>query len=259
MPAELVTAASILAGSGVSTWVADKLLGPSFDALGEQFRAYAGDRLSKILQRFESKLEPEQLTQLPPGFALQYFQKASFSEDDETLTEMWANLLVSASRGYHSHHANFADILSRLGPEEVRLLNDLVPRGETFAPCPPVNLKSSIREELAAEFKAIYYRSERTAEQMGKEAVDRSQLLYKKKLSWPGRITAVDYPYSCQDPHVYGKSSGGFNMDATYDVLAGQRLIDHFAFDLSQSFSSPYVEGVLVTSLGINFVQTCRG
>lgn len=119
---ELVTAATVLVGSGAGGWLVDKLLGPSFDALGEHFRAYAGDRLGKVFGRAESKVDKERLSPLPAAFALEFTRKASSSEEDETITEMWASLLAAASVEYHSRHMLYVDILSQLSPAEAKLV-----------------------------------------------------------------------------------------------------------------------------------------
>ena len=102
MPAELVEAAEILVGSGAAGWVVDKLLGPSASALGEQIKVYGTGRFRSVVSVFATKAETRQhdLQALPPGFAYQFFQKASFSEDDEFITECWANLLLSAATEY---------------------------------------------------------------------------------------------------------------------------------------------------------------
>lgn len=244
----------------VSTgWFANKLLGPSSDFFGEQLKAFFSDRLGKIARRAEEINDGQTTQSLPPAFGYLAVQKAGLSEDDELLTEMWANLLLSASREYRSQHANFAEILARLGPDEVRILNSLVSEDGDYGQCPPVNLKSSIRTSLRHQFKSVYYPSGKSERELAEEARERQTALLNHDLHWPGRITAADYPYACDDAKIANSISGGTNFLPEYDALAGQRLIEVFAFDLSQSFSSPYVEGFIVTGMGISLVQTCRG
>lgn len=132
MPGEIVTAAQILAGTGAAGWAADKLLGPSVGAVGEQINLYLSSRLTKILDAI-GKREGEQgnLQPLPPGFLVTAFQKASVSEDDPDITEMWANLLIAAGSEFESRQMIFADILSQFGGAEARLLREIWKR---FAP-----------------------------------------------------------------------------------------------------------------------------
>ena len=87
---------SLLIGAGAG-WFANKVFGPSADALGQELKAYSSSRLGKIFKRAAERSKPEQVEALPPGFVVTFFQKASFSEDDESLTEMWANLLAQAA------------------------------------------------------------------------------------------------------------------------------------------------------------------
>lgn len=251
MPGELVSAAAILAGSGAGTWVADKLLGPSFNALGEQIRAFAGDRLHKIFNRVAQKTGPEKLHELPPGFAFQFIHKASFSEDAEELTEMWANLLVDAGTDFKSKHSLFADILSQLGPDDARALDRLVPSDYelNYPAIVPVNIRSSIRSSLEYEARTD------SLDQTAAEQVTTKLNVFKPY--WPSRITNVSVPWKDGTNPVqwYG---GGSGVTVSEEILIRQQLVDRFHFDLQITMPPISVEGILVTGLGLEFLFVCR-
>src|SRR6476661_9180221 len=130
MDGELVQAAQIIAGTGAAGWLADKLLGPSAQALGEQFKAYAGERLRKIFQRASEKVELDGVQALPPGFAMNFVQKASYSDDDENLTDMWANLLSSAAVNFKNRHSAYVEILSQMTASDARVLDWIIPESK---------------------------------------------------------------------------------------------------------------------------------
>ena len=254
---DLVT---IGAAAGMSAWLADKLPGPSAEAVGEQVRTFASARLTKIFSRTQELSGGEITAPLPPGFAYLAIQRASFSEDSDEITDMWAALLLDASSSYSHRHANYADILSQLGSREVNILNQLVPtRVGGYPPWQSVNFQSSLREDLRSKFTAVSGEDGQSHDDLVAETQRRFDELLQIELGWPGRITAVSYPYHYHQSNKGSVVTGGTNFLTEYDVLIRQRLIERFSFDLSQSFSSPYVEGILVTALGVAFVATCRG
>ncbi len=145
MSNEIVTATTILAGSGAAGWTATKLLGPSADALGQHIKVFLGDRIRKIFVRISEKSYGTDLKELPAGFVTSAIQKASVSEDDIKLTEMWANLLIAASDGYQTRHMVFADILSQIGPDEAKLLDSILKGLDQNGPGNLGNLDKNIR------------------------------------------------------------------------------------------------------------------
>jgi Abortive infection alpha len=250
----------VIAGAG--TWFANKLLGPSADGLGDQLKMFASNRLEKIFKRTEELSGNAPLNPLQPGFAYLAISKASFSEDAGNITDMWANLLLAASKEQSSTYVNFAEILAQIGSQEAEILNSMVPTGHDFgSPVRVVvNLKSSIREMLNFKYRAVCPQEATSSESLQAEAREKLSALLNEDLGWPGGITTADYPYSNITNEQAGKITGGRQgVTISHDILIRQRLLEPFAFDLNQSFSSPYVEGVLVSVLGVEFVLTCRG
>lgn len=252
---EIISTTTTLVGA--SAWFAGRLFGPSADAVGEQLKAFATDRLRKIFDRAE-ELSPRDATEpLPAGFAVLALQKASFSEDAEIITDMWARLLLSASSDYNTMYNSYSDILSQLGAEDVCILNNLVPK--KFGNRTHLNLRSSIRERLRYKFTAIEGEHDEDIEALIERATTQHTALLGTDVEWPGRVSFVEYPYHAHGNLKHGTVVGGMNINTRYDILIRQRLLETFSFDLNQSFSSPYVEGLLVTSLGLDFVAVCRG
>ncbi|NNC47586.1 MAG: DUF4393 domain-containing protein [Sphingomonas sp.] len=237
---------------GGGAWLADKLLGPSAEAIGDQLKAYAGDRIRKIFDRAETKIDPIAVKPLPPGFAMIFVQRASSSEEDENLTEMWANLLKSAAESFSSRHTAYAEILSQLTPLDAQSLEELVPADTLFFPAlaMPVNLRVELRLKITNEMKNVSSSKE--------EAQEEFDRLMNCSLDWPGRITSARIHY--KDGDVERPLTGGISdLFATHDNLYRLGLIERFEIDNSSKRYETAVEGVLVTALGVGFIQTCRG
>lgn len=236
-------------------WFANKLLGPTADALGEQLKAYGSARLKKIFDRAAGKAKPEEVEALSPGFLITFVQKASFSEDDESLTEMWANLLAQAATGFSNRHAAYVEILSELTAFDAMTLASLVPEETPFFPemSAPVNLKLELRRNLAAEIRNISDTQD--------EAQAEFNRLMHLKLSWPGRITSARLHFKDEnDPKVTRPLSGGVpDQFAAFDNLCRLGLLEKFDLNNSMKPYETSIEGVLVTMLGVGFTQTCRG
>lgn len=110
----------VLLGAG---WFANKLLGPSADALGEQLKIYASSRLEKIFKRTEDINSDSLVYPLPTVFAHLAIEQASISDDADNITEMWANLLANTGNGRTAPNLLFVEILSKLNSADVELLD----------------------------------------------------------------------------------------------------------------------------------------
>ena len=251
MPGELVTAASILVGSGVSAWVADKLLGPSFDGLGEQFRAYAGQRITKILKKFQSETDPNDLNTLPPGFAIQFFQKASYSEDDDRLTAAWASLLSSASRSFENRHMLFADILGVMSASDAKFFDGI--------------FRVSDESEAVEDVQRLSGYLESHYSHVGgplDTAVTLVDQIRAIPIGFPCAFRLITVRYSDYSPnhrhadhvHVWRSES-----ETEIDALVRNGLLREFSINLESPYHRPGIEGVVVTALGIEFRKICEG
>ncbi len=233
-------------------WFANKLFGPSADALGDALKNYGSSRLGKIFNRAAGKTNPEQVQALPPGFVMTFFQKASFSEDDDSLTEMWANLLAQAATDFTNRHAAYVEILSELTAFDAMTIAGLVPEDTPYFPqmLAPVNLKVELRLKVAKEMRNISDTQE--------EAQTEFQRLMGLKFDWPGRITAARIHY--RDGDATRPITGGVpDQFASFDNLSRLGLLEKFDLNNSMTPYETAIEGVLITMLGIGFIQTCRG
>ncbi len=122
-------------GVGAGAWLLDKVLGRSAEAIGDALRVYVSDRVSKIFSRAAEIADSSptvNVEPLPPAFLLKFFQESSFSEDHDSITEMWANILVNTDGALSSRLSFFSSILSRLGHREVILLEKFFIGDETL-------------------------------------------------------------------------------------------------------------------------------
>lgn len=108
-----------------------RLAGPAFDELGEYFgqqvREWRINNAVEIFKRVQKRLNAAGLPpkSIPPRLFLPLVEAAS-AEDDETLQEMWAGLLTSASQDSETISASFVQTLKQLNPREARFLVELI-------------------------------------------------------------------------------------------------------------------------------------
>jgi len=94
--------------------------------LGERMKAYRERRLHETLEKADrllrdSGLEPNPV---PPKLLLPIIDGCSI-EDNETLQDMWAGLLTSASQQPDRIRTSFADTLKQLTPNEAKFLDSV--------------------------------------------------------------------------------------------------------------------------------------
>lgn len=112
-----------------------KLAGPIAEEfggiLGDKARAYRIRNLVKTVRRTEVLLRDAGLgpNAVPPRLLLPIIE-ASSVEEDETLQEMWAGLLATASQQTNSVSPSFVETLKQLTPNEARHLERV--SGETL-------------------------------------------------------------------------------------------------------------------------------
>lgn len=108
-----------------------KLLGPVGEAgefLTDKIRFYRWQSSLKTLQKAreiaaEYKLE---VNEVPLKFLIPFMEKSSLEDDDSEMTVRWANLLASAMESPTEAKVPFIDILAKIGPSEVIILEDLI-------------------------------------------------------------------------------------------------------------------------------------
>ena len=245
----VITPGVVLVGAG--SWFAGKVFGPSAEALGDALRTYGTDRIQAIFGKAAKKVEGQEITPLPTGFAVNLIQKASFSEDDPTITEMWACLLAAASQRFENRYASYVEILSQLTAFDAGKLNELVPEDFDYSPnmSAPVNLRTNLRRDIVSELRNV---SENRI-----SAEDEFARLMKLKLEWPIEITEARIHFvegGVNKPLAGGKPDTFHSLDN----LKRLQLVEGFDVDNSIEPYETTVHGVFVTMLGVGFVQTCR-
>lgn len=93
------------------------------NAMVERYRAETflkiGLKAQEIINILSLKTNP-----IPPKAALPLFEKMSL-EHEEDMYNIWAKLLVSASVNYNPIQIQYAEILSKIGSEEAKLLIEM--------------------------------------------------------------------------------------------------------------------------------------
>lgn len=247
-------------------WAGRKILGPSLDEIGDQLKLYAGERVRKIFEKVESSAEGASLHHLPGAFSLKFFQAASMSEDDELITNMWANLLIHSSEEFNSRKILYLDILEKLSSDDAILLNSIIDEHAIAHGIGSVTFfLNSVKNTSLWTAERIL--RERGIEHFDSEAArDFNEAILQHMGSLPVRILGSMVPYQPELPEnapanvrlPSSSATGLANSTAPYDPLIRQRLIQEFSFDFIAGFQIE-VEGVMASALGIEFVKNCRG
>jgi hypothetical protein len=107
-----------------------KLAGPMFDEFGamlaDKVRVYRVKNLVSTVQKTGRILRDAGLpaNSVPPRLLLPIIENSSV-EDNETLQEMWAGLLATASQQTDTISPSFAETLKQLTPDEARHLEHI--------------------------------------------------------------------------------------------------------------------------------------
>lgn len=247
-------------------WAGKKILGPSLDEIGGQLKLYVGERIQKIFEKVEASSAEVDLHELPKAFALKFFQSASISEDDESITIMWANLLINSSRQFDSRKILYLDILEKLSSDDACLVNALV--GDLTNDFSIGNVRWFLDSvKTTSVWRAQTILRERSIMHFTYEAAEEfNASMSQRETSLPIRVLETMVPYIPELPadspsnvHLPTSSSVGLAESmAPYDPLIRQRLAQDFSFDFIAGFQIE-VGGVMATSLGIDFVRSCRG
>lgn len=237
---------------GATAWFADKLLGPSATEIGDQLKVYLSDRWRKISKRTEELAEGRTVKALPPGFAYLALQKASFSEDDEAITTMWANLFLDASAEFSNRHTLYADILSQIGPAEARSLDGLCSNKA-------IEQLAKIHGNVDALANAAFRPCAVGIEDANSERSQAYESAAQAMLSYPVQPAFV----GVANVGVSGGSlvyQSKFEYDEmAFAVLQRQNLVSRFHTESDNGMVRVIVDGFSVTMLGVDFYKTCKG
>jgi hypothetical protein len=94
----------------------------------EVLRLQREDTLAEIAHRARRRL-PRDLTTISPvplKFIVPFLEQASLEDPESVLVDLWANLLVSASKEFGTHHIHFVSIISRISPSQGQILKEII-------------------------------------------------------------------------------------------------------------------------------------
>ena len=243
------TGAAIVAAGA---WFANKLLGPSAEALGDQLKIYSNSRLSKIFAKAEQVSGFTTLNPLPPAFALDFVQKASLSEDDEQLTSLWANLVIDASANFSNRHMIFSSILSQMGGAEASYLSKL----ETRDPIKIFDLQRDGRRQFQLEVDAIYKHLPEDRD----EAWSVINAIRELPVAFSGSLISISLCFRAEDGRIQwtGASRAGDDHLEVIDALARQRLVEIVTYRPSRGHDWDRIDAAELTPLGNRLLLTCN-
>lgn len=262
MSAELI--AGSIAAAPTAKWFADRVFGPSAGAVGEQLKIYLRSRLPTIfgvaeVKARERKIQPESV---PPGLLARMIMDASFSSDEPTITDWWANLFVDASVEASNQHAVFSDIMATVGPREAHCLVEFINEFTRFNP----NLTLHAMEGFSAQTdslldvlsKAWIGSSPQEGESFRKAYLN----LTGGGSPWPIRPVSWSVPVK-QDTGevkmVTQVNSWFVTNQVSIRILERSRVLEFATSNLSLWGRNGWVRAIMLTSLGRDFYAACTG
>ena len=214
-----------------------RFLGPVAEGwswLGKRARIYLIVNVARAVKRAEeiSRVEGLNISPPPLKFLIPWAEKCSLEEDDN-LQEMWARLLSGAAHDYNAQHPIFVEILSQLGPREVKLLNHI---WEHF------NKHNFDKFEtmLGLYDQGPYWGKVRLA--------NRDHFMISSGTTFDDASKTKDYSSeSLRDENMYMLS-----------VLERQNLIKIRTTRQVREGTGHFLVEAILTSLGYDFVEACR-
>lgn len=250
---------SALAGGA---WFLDKVLGPSAEALGESLRVYLASRVSTIFAKAEEITAQRSIVAKPvaPGLLTRMIIDASFSDEDPTITEWWANLFVDAATNGSNLHAVFSDVMAYLGPREVHCFHDFVNfRGTALRPTLRVGPPRLIGQSEAAFESLISPYLEGDIAGKYPETVS---LILSAKPQWPMIATEWKLPRAVEGAEselTFGLDKWSRDRGLELSILQRAGLLVPVAANYSVWGGTIWVKGLSLTSLGFEFYCACTG
>ncbi len=252
--------------------------------LGDQVQAFRVHRHTKLLEtlhrahRIRRELGIED-SPVSTKFLSNWIEGASTEADeDNELTELWANLLAHAPKAFSSNHALFVDILRKIGPQEARIFQQMV-RPET-----EVDHRASVYESIyvfrdapIGWVKLILDQAISTPIKI--EKLKRNRQKIYKQLSdhfHSSGSTILEFEIYDVNKSEIGNTSAIMSMDEGYykkfgeietlnsfDILKHLGLVDFetHVFDIDgiviDAKMSAFFVGASVTPFGAKFAEAC--
>lgn len=248
------------AGAASAVWFASKIFGPSVDGLGQSLKVYLTDRWSKISARAgqiaqEQSISPEPIN---PGLLTRMIMDASSSNDDQSITDWWANLILDASIGSSNKHTVFSDMMSMLGPIEAHCLEEFVSEHKVLTSLGLRQLNSCLAESTFETAMSRWIVVEDAADKYSSI----EQGIINHRYEWPLRATEwrLWRRFEGQEPALWN----GLNPWYEQNFLALNILQRIGALKSARAYfpafgGTSWVHGLVLTELGYEFYRTCKG
>lgn len=246
---------------GALKFFAERVFGPSADAIGENLRHVLAN-VSGIFALAGEKAESKGIEPCPisPGLLSRMIMDAAFSENDPDIKDWWANLFVDASIDSSNIHAVFSDIMAMLGPQEAKFLSEFVMSfpscsGESFGQ------NASYMDTLNSKFEGAieaWMNIEDPVDNYGQVITN----FLSGDPSWPMRPTEWRIPARIEgsDSRLwYGHNPWFTNNLVQVDILKRTGLLTSLDASFSVWGGMNWVRGVGLSPLGYEFYRTCTG
>jgi hypothetical protein len=193
------------------------------------------------------------LTAPPLKFLVPYYEKASIEDGaDESLVDMWANLLVSAGTSYDARYLRYTSILSEMSALQARILDGIARNfdGVIGENCDPDSVFSITKSDVEGRLKAI--------EDNSTEAVF-SRVIERVAMPGISIVTIAAHNISTQEIYEWDKDPvyKYFNS-IEFEILRSTGLLDRIRTDVvfAKNFG---LDTVLYhfTEMGFDFWSAC--
>lgn len=256
---------------GSAGWFAGKVLGPSVERLGDNLRFYLESRVPKVFARAGAIAQEEGIEPHPikPGLFTRLIIDASMSDEDEEITEWWANLILEASLAGSNRHAVFSDMMAAVGPQEAMFLqkfyamvSDKRPEAEK-----PWEFSRFIVEHYVGEFASdiswMFPVDNQTVERASEAVRNFRGDMPAKPVAWglPSQIEIRldDRPI---DVVLRGERRAPWfeGCEAQFEILERAQILRMSRHEMpARDGPSGWVQFIEFTQLGMAFYEACSG
>ena len=207
---------------------------------------YCGSVVCEWLQhRLAEKIKdvpPEKLTSPDPRIAAPAIQALTYSMDDETIREMYANLLATemqVDRKQHSHPA-FVELIKQMTPSDARLLEIFRKNGSQ------IRFRAQVKDGGKSRDVGLGYSFDFDNDPAKNlDNLERLALVERRVMEWPvmRNLESIEKEVRAS----YGEIQ---KMLKDPELRKTNRLSDAASFVLKK-------EGLYLTAFGVSFVQAC--
>lgn len=263
MPEPIITTGAALVGAGA--WFAEKIFGPSANAVGTNLAVHLQTRLPAIFGRAEHKAQEAgiDLQAIKPGLLSRMVMDASLSDDAEEITDWWANLFISASIHGDNKHAVFSDIMAVVGPNEAMILKGFMDYYEEQMKKHPPHFREKVGEvgPLLQERVLTKIIEKFPLKPGQREEIDRQ--LSTASIPLPVRVLEWSLP----ENHDDGSTTWSLTTEKWYsdsklsvEILERERVFRFVRVDVPlMANTSSWIDVVALTELGMAFYRACTG